>query len=281
MQGNAAAAGCVPLNIFGNGTASHGGHPYVNPGKDPNSGILNSELIILNQDVFSGSMQGKLPWGLPAGKVAVAFGGEYRHEQAGQFADPGDQLTSPYAAGNFSALSRPVLRRGGLPGSRCPAAEKYIVQDLNLNAAGRITNYSTSGLVETWKLGLTSQIDDNIKFRGTWSLDIRAPLISELFSPGVVGISQVMYPVAPTSYQMPGAHGGNPNLQPEKAVTTSFGVVLTPPVHPGLSISLDWYTINIHGGIYTTDIQTIITRCLQGERSIASSCSSTPPRMAV
>ena len=147
-----------------------------------------------------------------------------------------------------------------------PLLKNNFIQDLSLNAAGRITNYSTSGLVETWKLGLTAQIDDNIKFRGTWSLDIRAPLISDLFSPGVVGISQVQYPVGSPSYQVLGAQGGNPNLQPEKAVTTSIGVVLTPQFIPGLNISLDWYTINIHSGIFTTDIQTIITRCLQGEQ---------------
>jgi iron complex outermembrane receptor protein len=82
----------------------------------------------------------------------------------------------------------------------------------------------------------------------------------------VVGIAQVQYPVGSPSYQVLGAQGGNPALQPEKAVTTSIGVVLTPQFIPGLSVSLDWYTINIHSGIFTTDIQTIITRCLQGEQ---------------
>src|ERR1044071_7493547 len=85
VQGNPAAAGCVPLNVMGTGVASQAAIQYVNPGTNPDSGILNRELIILSQDVFSGAMQGKLPWGLPAGNVAVAFGGEYRHEQGGQF----------------------------------------------------------------------------------------------------------------------------------------------------------------------------------------------------
>jgi outer membrane receptor protein involved in Fe transport len=266
VLGDPGAAGCVPLNIFGNGTASDAAILYVNPGRDPSSGILNTELIILNQDVFSGSMQGTLPWELPAGKVAVAFGGEYRHEQANQSQIQAINLTSPYAAGNFRPYRGQYDVQEGFLEIDAPLLKNNIVQDLSLNAAGRITNYSTSGLVETWKLGLTAQIDDNIKFRGTWSLDIRAPLISDLFSPGVVGISQVQYPVGSPSYQVLGSQGGNPNLQPEKAVTTSIGVVLTPQFIPGLSVSLDWYTINIHSGIYTTDIQTIITRCLQGEQ---------------
>ena len=59
------------------------------------------------------------------------------------------------------------------------------VQSLDFNAAGRMTSYSTSGLVETWKLGLTSQVNDDFRLRTTWSFDIRAPDLSELFSGGV------------------------------------------------------------------------------------------------
>ena len=48
--------------------------------------------------------------------------------------------------------------------------------------AGRMTSYSTSGLVETWKLGLTSQVNDDIRLRITLSFDIRAPNLGELFN---------------------------------------------------------------------------------------------------
>jgi outer membrane receptor protein involved in Fe transport len=266
LLGDPNAAGCAPLNIFGNGVASNAAILYVNPGKDPNSGLLNQELIILNQDVFSGSMQGVLPWELPAGKIAVAFGGEYRHEQGNQSQILPQNQTTPWAAGNFRPYSGQYDVQEGFLEADIPVLKDNVVKDLNFNMAGRITDYSTSGVVETWKLGATSQIDDNIKLRATWSLDIRAPLISDLFSPGVVGISQVQYPLGSPSYQLNGAQGGNPNLQPEKAVTTSLGVVLTPQFIPGLSVSVDWYNINIHSGIYTTDIQTIINRCLQGEQ---------------
>ena len=56
------------------------------------------------------------------------------------------------------------------------------MDDLNFNAAGRITSYSTSGLVETWKLGLTSQVNEDIRVRSTLSFDIRAPDLAELFN---------------------------------------------------------------------------------------------------
>jgi outer membrane receptor protein involved in Fe transport len=265
VLGNPAAAGCVPLDVFGNGVASNEAIRYVNPGTDPNSGILNQELIVLSEDDFSGSMQGVLPWGLPAGKVAVAFGADYRHEQAGQRNVSPIDATNPWPAGNFKAYSGQFEVQEGFLEADVPILKDGIVENLGLNAAGRITNYSTSGLVETWKLGLTSQIDDSVRLRGTWSVDIRAPLISDLFSPGNIGIGTVQYPTGATSYQVETANGGNPDLKPEKAVTTSFGVVLTPSFIDGLSASLDWYSIDIHGGIYTTGDQTIINRCLQGE----------------
>jgi iron complex outermembrane receptor protein len=272
----AAATGCQPLNTFGNGVASPGATLYVNPGQDPSSGILNKELVSLNQDVFSGSIQGVLPWGLPAGQIAVASGGEYRHEQGNQRQiDPANFLGT-YAAGNFRPYDGQYEVEEGFLEVDAPILKNQYVNDLNFNAAGRLTNYSNSGLVQTWKLGATSQITDDIKLRATWSLDIRAPLISDLYSPGVLGISQYQYPLGSPSYQSSTAQGGNPALQPEKAVTTSFGIILTPHWVEGLRISLDWYTINIHGGIFSTDGQTIINRCLSGETSYCSALLFSP-----
>ena len=266
----AAASGCQPLDILGNNVASPQAITYVNPGQDPSSGILNQELISLNQDVFSGSMQGVLPLGLPAGQIAAAFGGEYRHEQGNQSqVDPNGAL-GYWAAGNFRPYRGQYEVQEGFLELNAPILKNQYVDDLNFNAAGRITNYSTSGLVETWKLGATSQVTQDVKLRGTWSLDIRAPLISDLYSPGILAVSQYQYPLGSPSYQTITAQGGNPALQPEKAVTTSFGVVLTPRWVEGLSLSADWYTINIHGGIFSTDGQTIINRCLGGETSYCS-----------
>jgi len=57
-----------------------------------------------------------------------------------------------------------------------PIIKNGFVESLDGNMAGRITDYSTSGMVETWKLGLTSQINDDFRVRGTWSFDIRRPI---------------------------------------------------------------------------------------------------------
>ncbi len=265
LQGNAAAAGCQPLNVLGTDVASQAALAYVNPGRDPSSGILDQETIALNQDVAALSIQGVLPWQLPAGPVAVALGTEYRHEQGGVIqADP-HGASGQWAAGNFLPYRGQYHVEEGFAEVEAPILRDTLVQSLDVNAAGRLTSYSTSGQVETWKLGATSQVNDDIRLRVSWSLDIRAPQISELFSPGILSAQNCRYPSNSPYYQCFALVGGNSALQPEKAVTVSGGVVLTPRLLPGLTLSADWYSINIHGAIDTVDFQTLIDRCLAGQ----------------
>lgn len=265
LQGNALATGCQPLNILGNNTASDAALLYVNPGRDPNSGIMNHETIVMNQTVAALSLQGALPWALPAGEVAVAFGGEYRHETGGVIAADPRGVLGQWAAGNFVPYRGQYHVEEGFLEAEAPILKDSFVQDLSFNAAGRLTHYSTSGLVETWKLGLTSQVNDDIRLRASWSLDIRAPQISELYSPGTLSAQFCRYPSNSALYSCFALVGGNINLKPEKAVGVSGGVVLTPSLVPGLTLSADWYSVNIHGAIDTVDFQTIIDRCLAGE----------------
>jgi iron complex outermembrane receptor protein len=265
LLGNAAAAGCQPLDILGTGVASQSALLYVNPGQDPSSGILDQDTTVLNQDVFAASMQGVLPWALPAGPVAAAFGAEYRHEQGGiTQADP-NGASGLWASGNFLPYRGQYHVEEGFLEVDAPILKDSFVQSLDFNAAGRLTSYSTSGLVETWKLGLVSQVNEDIRLRTTWSLDIRAPQISELYSPGILSAQNCRYPSNSVFYQCFALQGGNRALQPEKAVTVSGGVVLTPSLVPGLTVSADWYSINIHGAIDTVDFQTLIDRCLAGQ----------------
>jgi len=270
--------GCAPLDIFGIGVASQAAIDYVNPGQNPASGILNQELIVMNQDVFDGSMQGTLPWGLPAGNIAVAFGGEYRHEEGGiPEADPhGVLVPGPWSAGNFSPFKGQYNVKEGFLEADIPVLKDQYVESLALNMAGRLTDYSTSGLVETWKIGSVTQINDDFRLRTTWSLDIRAPDLTELFSPSLNSIGQLQYPLGSPGYTATTAVGGNPNLQPEKAITLSGGIVMTPHWIDGLSLSFDWYNINIHGYIDTVAAQTEINRCLSGETIYCSTLTFSP-----
>ncbi|HWY61527.1 MAG TPA: TonB-dependent receptor [Rhizomicrobium sp.] len=258
--------GCKPMNAFGEGVASQASIDYVNgyrSGIGPYGG-LDTELIILTEDVLAGSAQGTLPWQLPAGPVAVAFGAEYRKEGGVTVADPRGALTSWTNANftNFPSSSYNVME--GFAEISGSILKNDVVQSLDFDMAGRMTSYSTSGLVETWKLGLTSQVNDDIKLRTTWSTDIRAPNLQELFAPHALNQGSAIDPKTGKSVKTFSDATGNVNLVPEVALTISGGVVLTPHWVPGLQMSADWYSINIHGAIVTPSTTQILQQCALG-----------------
>jgi outer membrane receptor protein involved in Fe transport len=125
-----------------------------------------------------------------------------------------------------------------------------------------MTSYSTSGLVQTWKLGATSQVNEDIKLRTTLSSDIRAPGIGELFlSPLLVSTQTQSYPPGGGSFSVKQLQAGNPLLVPEQATTVSGGIVLTPHWIENLSMSFDWYSITVHGGIFSPSSGQIFSAC--------------------
>ena len=84
--------------------------------------------------------------------------------------------------GNFNPIRGQYNVIEGFAELDIPIIKNGIVESLDGNMAGRMTSYSTCGLVETWKLGLTSQINDDVRLRFTMSYDIRAPNLGELYN---------------------------------------------------------------------------------------------------
>src|SRR4051812_5395100 len=261
LQPGGLAPGCVPLNLFGDGTVSQAALNYVAPGRY-NDAVADQALYRMNQQVFSFTSSGTLPWGLPAGKIAVAMGAEDRLEQQRNTRDPLQLGASGvFESGNFSQFAGQYNVQEGFLELDVPVLKNQFVDDLNFNAAGRITSYSTSGMVETWKLGATSQINEDIKLRTTLSSDIRAPGIGELFSPILVSTQTQSYPPGGPNFQVRQLQAGNPLLVPEQATTVSGGIVLTPHWIENLSMSFDWYSITLHGGIFAPSAGQIFTEC--------------------
>ena len=258
-------AGCVPLNILGVGNASQSALNYIAPGR-VNRAVMDQSLYRINQSVASLSTSGTLPWGLAAGKVAMAVGYEYRHEQQRNRRDPlGLGATGVFQSGNFSEYAGQYSVQEGFVEIDVPLLKNQIVDSFDVSAAGRITSYSTSGMVQTWKLGATSQINSDIKVRASYSNDIRAPGIGELFSVALISTqANQVYPPPPgvgASYNLSFAAPGNPNLVPEQSFTVSGGVVYTPTWIEGLTMSFDWYSISIHGGIFSFTQGQIFDQC--------------------
>jgi outer membrane receptor protein involved in Fe transport len=86
-----------------------------------------------------------------------------------------------------------------------------------------------------------------------------ASLNAPSFIPGPTGSNGG----APNAAQQ--INGGNPNLVPEKANTLAAGIVFTPDFLPGLTASVDWYQIHLHGAISSVLLASKIARCQAGE----------------
>lgn len=236
--------GCVPYNPFGTGVVSQQSLNYI---------VDHNDFYLLNmeEDTAHAGMQGVLPWNVTgAGAPAVSFGFDYRKETMVSKADPFGSLGA-LGGGNFVPISAEYNTVEGYGELEIPILKNTFVESLDGNMAGRMTSYSTSGLVETWKLGLTSQVNDDIRLRGTWSFDIRAPDLAELFNDIPASGGQVDYKNNITEAVALSEAAGNPNLQPETSTTYSAGIVLTPHFVPGLTMSFDAYSINVKNIVVT------------------------------
>ncbi|TVQ31000.1 MAG: TonB-dependent receptor [Wenzhouxiangella sp.] len=161
------------------------------------------------------------------------------------------------------------------------------VEDLTLDAAYRYSDYSTLGSTDSWNLRLTYAPIQDIRFRSTLSQTVRAPNINELFSPLQPATARPLDPcdvgninngtpnrpincaadglpanfTDPLTARFSGFVGGNPNLDVETADTFTAGVVLEPRFVPGLSITVDWYDIEIDDAISTIGVQQLVNAC--------------------
>jgi outer membrane receptor protein involved in Fe transport len=112
------------------------------------------------------------------------------------------------------------------------------------------TSPDRSFAATTWKLGLNWRINPVVTLRSTRSRDFRAPNLNDLFAPASTtptsGFTDNLTGVTPQALLQT---GGNPDLKPEVAYTTTVGMVLKPT--QTLSLSLDAYDTQIDDLIST------------------------------
>jgi outer membrane receptor protein involved in Fe transport len=268
---NAAYAGCVPINPFG---ANSVGMSKVT--KEMNDYISGDTAWWLTNivDNVGGSISGEL-FNLPAGPVKAALSGEARwmsmeiRSNASPLATVDcTGLRTTVAGAPANALcntATPLWQNNTL--SALPTVSNNVwefageadvpllkdlplVQSLNVTLAGRYTDYSTSGAVQTWKIGLDYHISDDFRLRATNSIDIRAPTLNDLFAPlgqGIQSFNDALHTgVTAQNYAV---SRGNPALVPEVARTYTAGLVFTPTFLSGFTASVDYYTIVLKNSI--------------------------------
>lgn len=136
-------------------------------------------------------------------------------------------------------------------------------QRLAGNMAFRSSDYSSSGRMESWKLGLEFQLVEELRFRATKSRDVREASFAERFD-GATGGANVDDPfTGQANVNVSTVSGGNPNLRPEFADTLVFGFVYEPQWLSGLSLSTDWYDVDISDSVDTITFQQVVDQCFE------------------
>lgn len=266
LQGNPDAEGCVPLNLFGLNNLTQEAIDYAYR--------TAIEDFTYNQHVVAAAIQGELFEGFGAGPISGATGVEYRSD-SGEVTHGDVPYYDQFALSFGLDYSGEIEVIEGFGELNVPLlADGPMANLLELNGAARYTRTkSTDGTsgdsrtVETtsWKVGLVYEPVDWLRLRGTRSRDIRAAGFRELF--------QLQFPTEEGTRQgivdnpflgnagdpTPILLGGNFALEPERADTTTVGIVLSPL--PNLRFSADWYEIKIADAVTTPSGQQIVDSC--------------------
>ncbi|HDZ09395.1 MAG TPA: TonB-dependent receptor [Pseudohongiella sp.] len=283
------SGGCVPIDLWGPlGSITSEVGEFLDVG---NGGSEFTEL-----DQFQAFVSGDLPWSLPTvdAPISGVVGYEQRDYTAGLTNDlltqtPGEVLGNGAAAPNtfgtydvsefFFEANVPVLQNMAL------------VEELTLQLGFRSSDYSTTGVEDTWKIGGTWSPTEDLQFRGNFQRVTRAPNISELFDPAVTGLDNFssdpcagaapegnaqllavcLAQGAPTNTiggivvdpagQVNVTTGGNPNLEAEDAETWTIGAIWQPSMVPGLSLTLDYYSILVEDAITDPTPDDVFSAC--------------------
>ena len=267
-QGLTAAkyADCVPINPFGPNAPGQGALNYI----FQTTAFHETNTL----DDMGGSIAGKVADGW-AGPITAALSAEARFNgydisstvPSSTMVDcTGLRFCNAYLPLYSQAVLQPVHASNDV-WEVALEAEVPVIRDIplvrsfDLNLAGRYTDYSVSGPVQTWKIGFNWNVVDSMRLRGTTSIDIRAPTLDDLFRPATLlqnvftdlHIPDLTKPQVPNPQYYAGtttfSSQGNARLVPEVARTYTVGAVWTPGLVPGLILSLDYYRIHLANAI--------------------------------
>jgi len=295
---NSAAVGCVPWNIFQIGGVAqqlaNGQNPlsYVSvPGVQ--RGEVDMRIVSANVTGDLGKYGLKVPTAATAPKVN--FGVEWRNVQSAT--TPDEEYQTGDLAGQGAAtlpVNGEITSREAFTELNVPLVDdKPFAKSINFQTGYRYSDYDLGFKTNTYKFGLEWTPVNDVRLRGSFARAVRAPNVGELYSIQTLGLEGSVDPCAnsskgavPTNItaaqcalgnpgagtnfgsidpspaaQYQGIQGGNPNLQPETAITKSFGIGWTPSFLHGFRAQVDWYDINITNVIGAIGFDNILKYC--------------------
>jgi len=292
--------GCVPFNPFGL-TISEDGAAFLRAGDI-------TENYTVNEDIFSFIVTGDA-LELPAGPVGIAAGFEWRETSSDYEPDPnfiGAGVLGSLAAAPVSGTTdvAEVYLEALVPILSGQPFADY----LGIEAGYRYSDYKFSGVADNWKFGIDWAPISSLRFRVMAQRAVRAPNIEELFAQPAEQPSPLTNPDADfcaasvdpvgrgltdlcIAQGIPAAQvgvyqptpdigltvfegGGNTGLDPETGDTFTAGLVIQPSWAEDLSVSVDYYRIEIDNAIGGTDFEAALGLCGQSNDPTSPFCSS-------
>ena len=287
----------IPINIFGANQLT----PAQVDAFAVQAQNGETSTLQVTSAVISGTF-GDFAIGANSAPVGFALGTEYRKVSADftpdQFLASGD--VQGFNAGQPTSGSYDVKEVFG----ELNIPIEFGSARLELTGAGRYSDYSLDavGDVFTYAGGVEFAPIPDVILRGQYQRAIRAPNIAELFQGSSVNFPGAIDPCAdqtnagnstiaqlcvnsgvpqgnlfqgvPSLVQPDGqiqtALGGNPNLFEETSTSYTFGVVLQPSFVPGLTITADYFDIEIEDAIDTIGLQTAFDICFEQVQNLAA-----------
>lgn len=260
---------CQPINLFGEGQFTDAARNYV-----LGNGFQKTRTT---QQVAAFNIGGGVV-DLWAGPLSVSFGGEWRQNRIVGSTDPIS------AANDFWVLNgqevdgkqtvKEIYGEFNLP----LAKDMAFANLLELNGAVRYTDYSSSGSVETWKVGAVYEPIEALRFRVTRSRDIRAPNLVELSGQQTTRTLGVTDPLTGLQGNPTVRQGSNPDLKVEKADSWTAGVIFQPTwgFLQRARLAVDYFDIKVDDAIGALGAQTLIDRCAKGATEFCSLITRAP-----
>lgn len=286
---------CAPFDPFGVGRQSAAALAYVTS--------LASATSINTQRDLEASINGSL-WSVPAGEMKFALGYESRRESmafdpdqfyqqaAGQFPPIAPVAGAFHTNEVFGELLIPVIS---------PSQDIPLIHRVELEGAARRVDHSISGKMTTWTAGLRYEPASLLQLRGSYVKAIRAPTLTEAYTPPFFGDDEVddpcdqqlinlgpnpkaraancaaagiKQPFTSTFENLSGqqiVYSGNPHLQNEVAASRALGFQIKP--QDNLSLAVDYISIDLTQAIQELDADQVLDACYDGSSSANLYCT--------
>lgn len=281
-QLGADVAACVPINLFGEGNITDAARNYL-----LQDSIAQGKITQFVGSAFVSGDSSQL-FELPGGPVGFAVGAEYRRETTEYSQDEATAagVTFYNAIPPFNPPAFEV--KEAFAEVRLPLIRNSFIHELTLSGAGRVADYTGSaGTVYSYNAGIDFAPVRDLRLRGNYSRAVRAPNLTEQFSPLGQNYGSVSDPCSarnigtgaatraancaadgvPTGYDfvyrqsLGFLSGGNPNLDAETSDSFTVGGVFTPTFLPGFSLTVDYYDITVNNVITAPSAQGVINAC--------------------